>query len=101
MRVCYIIEPAQSESASVDKYRIRDDSFTMSQTQRVTLLVVGLIALGFGIISFIPDGGVHFEVGSVNFEIYKRRLPIWFTIGWTICAAALLLVCWWKYRKPN
>lgn len=75
----------------------------MSQAQRVTLIVVGLAALGFGIISLIPDGGIQFEVGSVHFEIYQRRLPIpiWFTTGGTICAAALLLVCWWRYRKPN
>jgi uncharacterized membrane protein (GlpM family) len=74
----------------------------MSKAQRVTVMVAGLIALGFGIISFIPDG-VHFEVGSVHFEIYKRRLPtpIWLAIGWTILAAVILLVCWWKYRKPN
>jgi hypothetical protein len=73
----------------------------MSKAQRVTLIVVGLIALGFGIIWFIPDGGVHIEVGSADIEIYKRPAPIWLAIGWTICTAVLLLVCWWKYRKPN
>jgi len=74
----------------------------MSKAQRVTLIVVvGLIALGFGIISFIPDGEFHFEVGSVDIEIYKRSAPVWLAIGFAICAAALLLVCWWKYRKPN
>jgi hypothetical protein len=75
----------------------------MSQAQRVTLIVVivGLIALGFGIIWFIPDGGVHFEIGSADIEIYKRTAPFWLAIVWTICVAALLLVCWWKYRNPN
>ena len=73
----------------------------MSQAQRVTLIVVGLIALGFGIISFIPDDGVHFDVGSASIEIYWRPLPIWFAIGWNMFAAVILLVCWWKYRKPN
>ena len=75
----------------------------MSKAQCVTLIVAGLVALGFGIISFLPDGGVHFEVGSVDFEIYKRPLPVpvWLSIGLTICAAVILLACWWKYRKPN
>lgn len=73
----------------------------MSKAQRVTLIVVGLIALGFGIIGFIPDGSVHFEVGAADIEIHKRPAPIWLAIGWTVCAAAVLLACWWKYRKPN
>ena len=73
----------------------------MSKAKRVTLIVAGVMTLGFGIISFIPDGGVDFEVGSVDFVIYKRSAPIWLAIGGTVCVAVILLVCWWKYRKPN
>jgi hypothetical protein len=73
----------------------------MSKAQRrVALIIVGLIALGFGIIWFISPGDLHLQIGAADIEMYKHRTPLWLQ-GTGLCAAVLLLACWWKYRKPN
>jgi hypothetical protein len=76
----------------------------MSKVQHVALIIVGLFALGFGIIWFIlPDDLLHLQIGSADIEIYKRPAPLWLQIT-VLCAGVLLLAllaCWWKYRKPN
>ncbi len=75
----------------------------MSKAQRITLIAGGLItlALGLGIISFILPDELQFDFGLAEIEIYKRPAPLWLTVTVVSGLVLLLLVCLWKYRKPN
>jgi hypothetical protein len=69
-------------------------------SKRVALILAGLMAFG-GIIWFIiPDELLHFQIGSVDIEIYKRSAPMWLQVT-GLCTTVLLLVIWWKYRKSH